>query len=89
MLDGKRLYSTPTIKYIGAKIDENLNWHHHINHLAAKLKWKNFPLIYHQKLYQSGNTSIYFSIFNSGLNYGNLIWARNSNVIQRIIILQK
>ena len=33
-LNRKRLYPTPSVKYIGVKIDENLNWHHHINDLA-------------------------------------------------------
>ena len=35
-LNRKRLYPTPSIKYLGVKSDENLNWNHHINDLAAK-----------------------------------------------------
>ena len=30
--------------------------------------------------------SIYFAIFNSYLNYVNLIWDQNSNAIEQIII---
>ena len=30
----KRLYPTPILKYLGVKIYENLNWHHHIKDLA-------------------------------------------------------
>ena len=33
----KRLYPTPSVKYLGVKSDENLNWYHRINDLAAKL----------------------------------------------------
>ena len=32
-----RLYPTPSVKHLGVKIDENLNWRNHIFNLAAKL----------------------------------------------------
>ena len=37
----KRLYVTRSFKYIGVKIDKNVNWNHHINDLAAKLNRPN------------------------------------------------
>ena len=40
-LNRKRLYPTPSVKYLGLKIYENLNWRHHINDLAAKVKRAN------------------------------------------------
>ena len=36
-LNRKRLYPTPSVKYLEVKIDKNLNWYHHINDLKAKL----------------------------------------------------
>ena len=36
-----RLSPTPSAKNLEIKIDENLNWHHHINHIAAKLNCVN------------------------------------------------
>ena len=36
-----KLFHLPSIKYLGVKIDENLNWHHHINDLAVKLNRAN------------------------------------------------
>ena len=36
-LNGKWLYSTYSVKYLGSIIDTNLNWHHQINNVAAKL----------------------------------------------------
>ena len=36
-LYGKRLYSTESVKYLGEKIDTNLNWEHHVNDLSIKL----------------------------------------------------
>ena len=37
----KRIYPTPSVKYLVVKIDENLSWHHHINDLTAKLNRAN------------------------------------------------
>ena len=34
-LNGKRLYTTNSVKYLGIKIDENLNWHPQINNVAV------------------------------------------------------
>ena len=73
-LNRKRLYPTPSVKYLGVKIDENLNWHHHINDLAAKLNRAN-ALLFKIRNYANQKVlrSIYFAIFASHLNYANLI----------------
>ena len=34
-LDGKRLYPTDSVKYLGINFDENLTWHHQFNNVAA------------------------------------------------------
>ena len=85
----KRLYPTPSVKYLGVKFDENINWHHHINDLAAKLNRAN-ALLFKIKNYvnQKVQRSIYFAIFDTHRNYANLIWVQNSNAIQQTIILQ-
>ena len=84
-LNKKRLYPTPSVTYLGAKIDENLNWHHHINDLAAAAKLNSAnALLFKIKSYVNQKVlrrSIYFAIFASHLNYANLIWAQNSNAI--------
>ena len=36
-LNGKRLYSTNSLKYRGIKMDENLNWKQQISDLAIKI----------------------------------------------------
>ena len=36
-LSGKRLYPTESVKYLGVKIDTNLIWQYHVNHLSVKL----------------------------------------------------
>ena len=40
-LCGKRLYPTESVKYLGVKIDTNLNWQHHVNDLSIKLNRGN------------------------------------------------
>ena len=89
-LNKKRLYPSSSIRYLGIKIDQNLNWKDHINDIAVKLnranvllfKIKNFVNIIILK-------TIYFPIFDSHINYANLVWAQNSHVMSRILTLQK
>ena len=40
-LCSKRLYPIESIKYLGVKIDPNLNWECHVNNLAIKLNKTN------------------------------------------------
>ena len=87
---GKRLYPTESVKYLGVKIDTNLNWEYHVNDLSIKLNRAN-ALLFKMKKYVSLKLlrSSYFVIFDSYLSYCCLVWAQNCSTIQRIIILQK
>ena len=40
-LNGKRLYPTNSVKYLGTKIDENLNWKQQISDITTKLNRAN------------------------------------------------
>ena len=40
-LNWKQLYSSMSVKYLGIKIDEILNWKQHIHDIAVKLKRAN------------------------------------------------
>ena len=40
-LCGKKLYPTESVKYLGVKIDTNLNWENHVNDLSIKLNRAN------------------------------------------------
>ena len=40
-LSGKRLYPTENVKYLGVKIDTNLNWQYHVNDLSVELSRPN------------------------------------------------
>ena len=59
-----------SIKYLGVKIDENLNWKDHTQDIATKLSRAN-ALFFKIRNYVKFNTleSIYFAIFDSHINY--------------------
>ena len=44
-LNGKRLYLTNSVKYLGINIDENLNWKQQISDIAIKLNKSKWCLI--------------------------------------------
>ena len=84
------LYTAKSVKYLGIKIDENLNWHEQINNVAVKLNRANAMLskvrhFVHKKTLKS----IYRAIFESHLLYSCLVWEQNINSIKRLYILQK
>ena len=86
-LSKKRLYPSISVKYLGVKIDENLNWKDQTNDIVAKLNRAN-ALLYKVRNYVSFNTSraIYFVILDSHVNYANLGGMQNPNSKLIIII---
>ena len=89
-LNGKRLYPTESVKYLGVKIDTNLSWQYHVNDLSANLIRANV-LLFKMRKYVSCKIlrSIYFAIFDSYISYCCLVWTQNCSTIQQIVILQK
>ena len=86
----KRLYPSKSVKYLGIKIDENLNWKQHIHNIAIKLNRAN-ALLNTIRNFVNKQTlrTIYFAIFDTHLNFVNLIWGQILNAVSRIVILQK
>ena len=78
------------MKYLGVKIDENLNWKDQTNDIATNLQRAN-AVFYKIRNYVSFNTlkAIYFAIFDSHINYTNLIWGQNANSKLRVITMHK
>ena len=73
-----------SIKYLGIKINENFNWKQNIHDIAIKLNRANTLLsIVRNYVNKHSLRTIYFAIFDSHINYVNLI--RD----QKIVILQK
>ena len=89
-LSRKRLYPSKSVKYLGLKTDENLNWKVQTHDIATKLNRAN-ALLYKIRNYVSFNNlkTIYFAIFDSHINYANLIWGQNPNSKLRVTTLQK
>ena len=75
---------------MGIKIDKQLNWRVYINEAAIKLNRSN-AMLYKVREFASTDTlrSIYYAIFDSYINYSNLVWDQNTNAIKCITILQK
>ena len=89
-LNRKKLYPSKSVKYLGIKIDENLNWKQHIHNIAIKLNSAN-AILFTTRNYVNKHIlrTIYFAIFDSHINYVNLIWGQNLHAVNRIVILQK
>ena len=87
-LNGKRLYPTKSVKYLGIKIDESLTWNQHINDIAIKLNQANVMLY---KAREFVNTRvlklIYHAIFY--LHYANTVWVQHKISLNRLLLLQK
>ena len=89
-LNGKGLYQTSSVKYLGIKIDQYLNWQDHINSIAIKLNKAN-AMLYKVGQFVNQRTliSIYHAIFDSHLNYASIVWGQTKSSINRVFIIQK
>ena len=67
-----------------------MNWKHHVSDIAIKLNRAN-ALPFKIRNFVNINTlkTIYYAIFDSHINYANVIWAQNFNAVNRVSILQK
>ena len=90
-LNGKRLYASTHIKYLGVFIDEHLSWNFQIFELSKKLNRAN-SMLSKIRHYVDKTTlrSLYFSLFSSHLNYCCQVWGQNGNQhINKILSLQR
>ena len=89
-LDGKKLYPSKYVKYLGLFIDSHLNWSFHSDFLASKLCRVNGMLTKIRHCVPPNTLrAIYFGIFSSILTYGSQIWGQYLNIhIQRLLKLQ-
>ena len=89
-LNGKRLYPTDSVKYLGVKIDSKLNWKSHVNATATKLNQAN-AMLYRVRDFVNANIlkSNYYALFESHINYACIIRGQNISTINPLYILQK
>ena len=89
-LNGKRLYETDSVKYLGIQINKRLTWKQHINHVSLKLNKANAMLSKLRHVLDIKTLrSVYYAIFESHLCYASLVWAQNNNSVKRFHLLQK
>ena len=79
-LNGKKMFESPKIKYLGIILDPFLRWHHHINELTKKLN-RMIGMIYkiRYNCTKSVLLSLYFRLFHSHLSYGLSVWGTSNN----------
>ena len=89
-LNGKRLYQTSLVKYLGIKIDQYVNWQDHVKNIAIKLNKAN-AMLYKVRQFVNEKTliSIYHVIFDSHLNYAFIGWCQAKSSITRVFTIQK
>lgn len=86
---GDPIASSKSIKILGLKVDNNLQWTFHIDELCGKLRSSCYALFFMSK-HVSRQTllTLYYANFNSHMRFGIVNWGASSQV-NRIFILQK
>ena len=89
-LNGKRLYETNLVKYLGIKMDKKLNWIAHIDDIALKLIGTSAMLYKGRDFVNAGILkAIYHALFESHIHYVCIIWGQNVCIINHIFIIQE
>ena len=78
-------------KFVGHVLDDKLSWEGHVQHICKKLASSNFAINSSKHfLPLKIRLSVYFSLFDSHLNYGNLLWGcTKTKYLNKIECLQK
>ena len=89
-MDGKKLYPSKYVKYLGVLIDSHLTFSYHMNSISTKLS-RAIGLLSKIRHCVKKDTlrSIYVGIFSSILTYASQIWGQiKSRHFIRLVILQ-
>ena len=78
-------------KFVGHVLDENLTWEGHLEHLVKKLASANFAVNSTKNFLPSHiRKTVYYSLFDSHLNFGNILWGCAADkFLKKIDTLQK
>ena len=78
-------------KFVGHVLDDKMSWEGHCEHIAKKLASANFAINSTKNVLPLRvRKNIYYSLFDSHLNFGNLLWGcANKKYINKIESLQK
>ena len=88
LLDNHHLELSPTVRYLGLRLDQHLSWTTHVDFLATKLRVAN-GILAKLRYYIPLNTliSIYHALFHSNLSYAAIVWGqilKNNSRISRL-----
>ena len=75
-MGNKVIEKTPSIKFLGVILNENVSWRYHIKTVENKLS-KNIGLLCRAKQFldETSLKTTYFSYIHSFLNYAKIAWA--------------
>ena len=78
-------------KFVGHVLDEKLTWVGHVEHICKKLSSANFAINSSKNFLPLHiRKMIYYSLFDSHLNFGNLLWGcADKKLLGKIDVLQK
>ena len=78
-------------KFVGHVLDDKLAWSGHIEHICKKLATANFAINSSKNfLPLKIRRTLYFSLFDSHLNFGSLLWGcAEQKLLKKIETLQK
>ena len=84
-------YTEKYFKFVGHVLDDSLLWVGHVEHICKKLASSNYAINSTKNfLPKKVRLALYYSLFNSHLNYGNLLWScANKKSLGKIENLQK
>ena len=78
-------------RFVGHVLDDKMSWEGHVDHIAKKLASANFGINSSKNVLPLQiRKTLYYSLFDSHLNFGNLLWGCAKNkFIKKIENLQK
>ena len=89
-LNGKRLYETHSVKYLGIQIGKSTTWKQHLNRVTLKLN-KGIAMLSKLRHVSDIKTlrPVYYAIFEYDLCCASLVWAQNTNSVKKLHLIQK
>ena len=89
-VDGKKIFPTKFVKYLGIYIDCNLSWQEQEKNTNSRLlRAKGMLYKIRHFVTQQMLHSIYYGIFSSILTYGSQIWGQHSRIVKKLELIQK
>ena len=74
-ISNEKINRVKNMKFLGVRIDDNLNWNHQYNHVVLKIK-RNMHLLQDNKLFLNRDTKklIYYAHIYSHISYCIVVW---------------